>query len=302
MMQKFSMGMQRAGMTILLIVAVCGLLSGCSAARLAYENGESLSYWWFDGYLDFDATQRAVVKADIAEAFAWHRRSELPDYVDLLGSIQTRLQRSIVQGSQVTRTEIQADVDEVRRRLRRMTEHAAVPLAALAASLQPVQLARLQEKLAAKNSAYRKENLRGDVGQRQDRRFKKALQQAEYWFGDFDDQQEAAIRAASDARPLDPETVYEERLRRQTAMLALIRRIQTERPLPATAAALIAAFLDPANQHAAMPEKKAFFEAQQEGNIRLATVIVNLANPAQRASAIARVRQWRNDLAALSRD
>ena len=182
-----------------------------------------------------------------------------------------------------------------------MTARAAPSLADLALSMKPDQLVHLQEKFASKNAAYRKQNLRGDVDDRQQRRYQKVLEQAEYWFGDFTDEQEAQIRAASDARPLNPELVYADRLQRQAAMIAMLQKIQTERPHRDTAIRLISSYLDIERQRLATPEKKAFFDGLNESNARLVVVIVNNATPVQRAKAIERVRQWRTDFSQMAR-
>ena len=295
MIQKFSMGMLRAIAAILFFAMACGILSGCGAARLAYGNGESLSYWWFDGYVDFDLEQESAIKEDIAELFAWHRETQLPEYVRLLASVEKRLQRD------VTLSEINADVADFRRRLRVMTDRAAPSLADLALSMSPDQLVHLQEKFVSKNAAYRKQNLRGDVEERQQRRYKKVLEQAEYWFGDFTDEQEARIRAASDARPLNPELVYADRLQRQTAMVTMLQKIQAEKPDRNMAIKLISSYTDIERQRLAIPERKAFFDGLNESNARLAVLIINDATPAQRAKAIERVRQWRTDFSKMSR-
>src|SRR4051794_30648541 len=41
------------------------LVAGCSAVRLGYANGDTIVYWWLDGYVDFNADQKSWVKADI---------------------------------------------------------------------------------------------------------------------------------------------------------------------------------------------------------------------------------------------
>ena len=39
-----------------------------------------LVYWWLDRYIDFNDTQTPRVHEAIKQWFAWHRRSQLPDY------------------------------------------------------------------------------------------------------------------------------------------------------------------------------------------------------------------------------
>ena len=64
------------------------LLGGCSAVRVGYNQAPTLAWWWLDGYMDFDATQAPKVKDTLAQWFAWHRSTQLPDYADLLAAAQ----------------------------------------------------------------------------------------------------------------------------------------------------------------------------------------------------------------------
>jgi hypothetical protein len=97
---------------------------------------------------------------------------------------------------------------------------AAPELADLARSLQPDQIATLERKFAANNAEFRKKNMRGDREAQQKFRYQKSMEQFELWFGNFTREQEAQIRKASDARPLDNEIWLDERQRRQKMILA----------------------------------------------------------------------------------
>jgi hypothetical protein len=299
MIQKFSMGMHRLIVLLLIIPAVCFILASCSTARLAYDNGERLSYWWLDGYLDISAGQRQPVKDAIAQFFTWHRSMQLPEYGEFLLKVERRLQPG---QPALTLPELQREVAGMRERWQRMTERAAPALADLARNLQPGQLGHLQEKLAASNAAYRKEYLRGSLEDRQRHRFRKLLEQVEYWFGDLDAAQEARIRAASDARPLDAELTYADRLRRQAALVALLDRIASEQMPRDAAVAAITALLDPDRQQVgASPQVQAYFRETRSSAEQMMLMIMNSATEAQRATAAAKVRQWRLDLKALAR-
>jgi hypothetical protein len=295
MMQKFSMCLWRKVVILLMLAGVCVIPAGCSAGRLAYGNGESLSFWWINSYIDLDTQQGSAAKAHLAALFEWHRRTQLPEYVQWLGTIESRLQ------APVTGAELDADVAGLKQRVRRITERAALSLADLALTLQPAQIERLRSKLAAGNDTWRSEHLEGDVAERQARRFKRVMQQAEYWFGDFSDAQEVQIRAASDARPLDPERVYADRLQRQQALIALLDKIRTERPTRAAATEMIRAMLDPDRPHDGAPDTQAFFDRQQAANNRLVLAVMNTTTVTQRKKAATQVRQWMRDLTALSR-
>jgi hypothetical protein len=63
------------------------LLGGCSALRLSYGQGPLLAYWWLDRQVDFSTEQTPRVREALADWFAWHRSTQLPDYAQGLGEV-----------------------------------------------------------------------------------------------------------------------------------------------------------------------------------------------------------------------
>ncbi|MGN6703272.1 MAG: DUF6279 family lipoprotein [Burkholderiaceae bacterium] len=276
----------------MIVLSLASLLAGCSALRIGYGNGETVAYWWLNGYVDIDQTQRPWVRKRIDDWFAWHRRSELPDYARLLAAWRGRLTQPRVGEAEV----LQAYAD-VRARTLRGLDRALPGLAELALSLRPEQIDHVEKKFAANDDKFRREYLGDDREALQEARYRKALKQAEYWFGDFSREQRATIRAASNARPLDPEAVLAERRRRQAAFVALLRRIRADRPPPDKVEALLREQFVAALDHAGGdPQRRAFFDASQEGSARFAATVINLATPAQKTHAAKVLQEWIDDL------
>jgi hypothetical protein len=294
MIQNFIMRPRRDFLRIFSLFLCACVLAGCSALRLGYSNGESVVYWWLDGYVDFSADQKPWVKERIDRLFAWHRRTQLPDYAQLLSQFRRRLQQ------EATPAQMLADAGALRQRALATVQQALPDLADLALSLEPQQIAHLAQKFEANNAHYRKKHLRGDREDRQAHRFKQVMKHAEYWFGDFSAEQEARIRAASDARPLDNEMWLKERQRRQQALLDLLKKIQSERPSREAVIALLQAHLDSFAEWLGYQENKAFFDASRDGNAQLAATIVNLATPEQKAHATRRLQKLIEDCHAMS--
>ncbi|MDB5761232.1 MAG: hypothetical protein JWQ21_227 [Herminiimonas sp.] len=276
------------------IFLVAALLLGCSAARLGYSNGETLSYWWLDSYVDFDADQKPWVRKEISDLFAWHRKTQLKSYVQLLTRTQKRIQ------GKVAEAELLADYDDLRKRVLVLADRALPNLADLALSLQPPQIANIEKKFASNNNTYRKDYLRGDIEQRQRFRFKKALKQAEYWFGNFSDEQERIIRAASDARPLNNELVMADRLQRQAALIALLKKIQAEKPGRDAVMAMLKDYIETTVNRSLNAEHKAFFDASANSSAHMMAVIVNGTTPAQKEHFVKTLQQWIDDFNVLS--
>jgi hypothetical protein len=196
------------------------VLAGCSSLRLAYNNGDTLLYWWIDGYVDLNSDQKDWVRKDIDELFRWHRKTQLHDYVQILQTAQRQLPPARRRPAQ---------------RLRRhQAAHRAAAVQGSAGTGRPgalaaagpdrhagAQVRRQQCRVPQKEYARRPEA-------QQKFRYQKSMEQFELWFGNFTREQEAQIRKASDARPLDNEIWLDERQRRQKMILALVRKVQQE--------------------------------------------------------------------------
>jgi hypothetical protein len=294
-MQDFIMRPCRAfTLTIFLLLCAC-LLAGCSALRLGYSNGESVAYWWLNGYVDFEADQRPWVTKHIANLFAWHRNTQLDEYAELLTHTQQQLQHNVTQADVLNQYEALTKSAQV------LVDQALPELTDLALALQPQQIAHLEKKFASNNDGYRKEYLRGDLEQRQLARYKKVMKQAEYWFGDFSREQQAQIRAASDARPLNNELRLALRLRRQQELIALLKKVQNEKLGREATMALLKDYVAGVFGQFGDKQHKAFYDASKDGSARMVTTIINIATPAQKAHAVKKLQRWIEDCHALAR-
>jgi hypothetical protein len=280
----------------LFLIVLMVVLAACSSLRLAYNNGDTLLYWWINGYVDLNGEQKDSVKEDIDQLFHWHRKTQLNDYVHILQTAQRQLAGS------PTQADLQSDFDEIKKRTEALLMKASPELADLAMSLQPDQIATLERKFAANNSDFRKKNMRGDREAQQRFRFKKSMEQFELWFGNFTSEQEALIRKASDARPLNNEIWLDERTRRQNNILAAVRKVQSEKLGKEATQALIQGLVKEGFQRLETSERKAFFDASEEGNVQLVLTVIRLSTPAQKAHAQKRMQGWIDDFRSLAAD
>lgn len=277
-----------------IVVALALLLAACSSLRLAYNNGDTLLYWWLDAYVDFDADQKAEVKQDIDELFRWHRKTQLQDYVQVMQLAQHQLKGN------PTPADLLADYQDVRRRTQALLTRAAPDIADLALSLKPEQLAQMEKKFAKNNDKFRRENMRGDAEQQNKYRYKKSMEQFELWFGSFSRDQEDAIRKASDARPLDNALWLDERMRRQRNILNLARRIMQEKPSREVATNWINDLIRQSFERMDQGERKPFFDSYTNSTVELVHTVIRVSTPDQRMHAQKRMQGWINDFNALA--
>ena len=277
-----------------IVVAFALLLAACSSLRLAYNNGDTLLYWWLDAYVDFDSEQKAEVKQDIDNLFRWHRKTQLQDYAQVLQHAQQQLKGN------PTQADLLADYQDVRRRTQALLVKAAPDIAELALSLKPEQLEQMEKKFNKNNAKFRRENMRGDAEEQNKFRYKKSMEQFELWFGGFSREQEAVIRRASDARPLDNALWLDERIRRQRNILSLARRIMQEKPSKEMAVGWITDLIRQSFERMDQGERKAFFDAYTNSTVELVHTVIRIATPEQKEHAQKRMAGWIKDFNVLA--
>jgi hypothetical protein len=277
-----------------IVLAFAILLAACSSLRLAYNNADTLLYWWLDNYVDFEGEQKAEVKRDIDDFFRWHRKTQLQDYVQLLQKAQRQLRGN------PTQADLMADYVDIRDRTEALLLRSAPNIADMALSLKPEQLATMEKKFAKNNAEFRKKNMKGDAQDQNKFRYKKSMEQFELWFGSFSREQEAIIRKASDARPLDNGLWLDERMKRQGRILALARKIMTEQPSRQVATQWIEELVRASFDRLAASERKPFFDAYTQSTLELVHTVVRIATPEQKAHAQKRMDGWIKDLNTLA--
>ena len=288
--------MRRLFRRLALVLVAALLVQGCSAVRLGYGNADSLARWAIDQYLDLSPEQEALTRERLARLLAWHRKSQLPDYLSVL-----RQGQKFVAG-QPTVADALALGDALIRRGRTLAEQATPDIADLLATVSPEQIERMAERLAEKNADHAKEMqlADGESGQRK-ARYKRILERTEYWFGDFSGEQKAVLRRLIDGQPAGGQFWYEERLRRQREWLDLVRLVQRERPPHERIMQLLRAYaagFDLPND----PAKRVQALALRRASAELAVAIHALTTPMQRTHAELKLGDLMRDLSELSQD
>jgi Txe/YoeB family toxin of Txe-Axe toxin-antitoxin module len=278
------------------LIVLLALLAGCSSLRLVYNHGDTLLYWWIDAYVDFDAEQKTRVRHDIDNLFQWHRKTQLRDYVQILQTGQRQLQGA------PTTADLLGDYEEIKSRTQLLLFKALPELADLARSLRPEQIARLDKKFSANNDEFRKKNMKGDRERQMKFRYQKSMEQFELWFGSFSSEQEAVIRKASDARPLDNDLWLDERMRRQKNILALVQKVQRDKLNKEATMAQLHGLIKDSFERLDHSERKAFFDAYNEATAQLILTVIKIATPAQKAHAQKRMQGWIDDFNQLAQE
>jgi hypothetical protein len=281
-----------------IIAALCAalaLLGGCSAVRLGYNAAPEFAFWWLDGYADFDDAQSLRVRDGLAQWFAWHRRTQLPDYAALL----VRAQAEVV--ADTTPERACAWWDLTRKRLDSAFEQALPTMAELALTITPAQLQHLEARQAKSNTEFRNDFLRGDPQQRLQEGIRRAVDRAETIYGRLDDAQLERVARTAALSPFDPELALAERRARQQDLLRVLRATSapgTTREQAQTALRGYAARLATSPRE----DYRRYLDRLSQFSCSAAAQLHNATSPAQRQAAVQRLKGWEGDLRALAAD
>lgn len=261
--------------------------AGCSALRLAYNQADTLIYWWLDDYVDFTSAQAPAARDAIAQWLDWHRRTQLPDYSAQLDRVAAELQQDITP-AQACRW-----FEQVRERVDLAAQQALPGFAALAVGFDARQLdsiAAQQAEVAAKD---REDFTQGDATERLAASVQRTVKRFEQLYGRLDAPQREVLAQGVAASPFDPERWLTERERRQRELMAVLRRVAGQPP--AEAAALLRTHWQE-TQRSPDPAYRRYAERLEPYNCEFVARLHNATAPAQRKVAQGRLQGWQADL------
>ena len=260
------------------VVLLVFALSGCALVRTAYDQFDTLAYWWMDRYLDFNESQKRDVKADLKAWHAWHRSTQLPGYADLLNELQ-----HMAKGD-VTHAAACDAIMKARDHFETLVLQTAPQAATLSLSLEPGNLKRLRKKFAEEDKQWRKKWLDVSSKELAEDRLEEWSDRSEFFYGRLNAAQKQAIRDAIARSALDPKISWMLRQRRQEDILATLEKIHKTKPSPSIAEAEIRALMEralhPDDAVGAEMRRDLFNEACANS-----AAIHKLATPAQRKRA-----------------
>ena len=274
---------------IALLLLAVAWLAGCSGARLAYNNADTVVGWMANDYFAFEGPQEDDFKARLARLHAWHRGEELPRYSVLLTSAGDKLADGL------TAPKLEWAWESVIGRYRRMAAHAAPDLALVLATLAPAQFGRLEKKFAESDAEYAKKYLKGGEVEQRKRRDKRNLELMREWFGDLSDEQETQLKASSGKLPLLYALRLQNRQRRQGEFLALLKVYRGPAELEPRLKLWLSDW-----EEGASAEYRRLSELHRERYIQMLLELDRSLTPAQRAHAVARLYEYAEIFKALT--
>jgi Family of unknown function (DUF6279) len=274
------------------------LLAGCSMVRLAYSQAPLLTHWWADGYFDLNAEQSRRLKESLDGWFDWHRRTQLPDYANMLA----KGQRDVM--GPLTREAMCTWRDEVQKRIDPVIEQTAPALASLALTLTPEQLQHFEKRMAKNGTEMKRDFAQEDREERRKASLKRTLERYEDFYGRFDDAQKERLAQLLLASPFDADKWLAERERRSrdtlTTLGNLVTAAKTQDSATAQTAALSAVkLIAQRNLRSPRADYAAYQERLSSENCALAATVHNLMTSTQRQHARNKLRSWESDVRAI---
>jgi len=262
--------------------------AGCSLIKLGYGQASSLTYRWLDRYVDFDNEQSLKVRPALDDALAWHRRTQLPDYVQLLARAEAEV------AADATPERMCAWAGELRSRIEPVLQHLAPTIADVARTLSPAQLASIEKRFAETNEAYRDDHLQRNLQRRHKAEVKREVERAEILYGRLDAAQRDLIADSVATSPYDAEVAYVERKERQQDVLSLVRRLREGQVGRDDAIAQVRAYVSTIDRSPRESYRR-YSERVTAHRCALASQLHNSASAAQRNEAAKKLGGYRAD-------
>lgn len=275
-----------------IITTLLVLLSGCSAVRFTYGQAPLLAYWWLDGYVDFTGEQSPRVKAALADYMTWHRRTQLPDYLQLLQRLQAMAREPVTAG------QVCAMSDELQRRLDVAYEQAVPQMAEIVRELSPAQIDHLEKRYQRDMAEAQRDYLQPDLTERREQALKRTVDRAESIYGPLEEEQRSLLATGLANSPFDPQRWLDERRARQRDILRTLRQLQADKADLSEVQAALRAFAAHMAQ-SPRPEYRAYRQRLMEANCQLTAQLHNSTRAAQRQHAVEKLKGWADDVRAL---
>jgi Family of unknown function (DUF6279) len=278
-----------------LATALVLVLQGCSLVKLGYGQASPLAFRWLDRYVDFDDAQSLKVRSALDDALAWHRRTQLPDYVQLLALAEAEV------AADATPERMCAWAGEIRSRVEPALQYLAPTIADVVVTLSPAQLARIEKRFAETNDDYRDDHLQKSPQRRHRAEVEREVERAEMLYGRLDAGQRDLVANSVSTSPYIAEIAFAERKDRQQDVLSLVRRLREAHAGRDDAIVQVRAYLNGID-HSPRESYRRYAARVTAHRCALASDLHNAASAAQRREAAKKLAGYRADLRELMGD
>ncbi len=277
---------------IVLLMLLLLLSSGCSMIRVGYGHFDSVAAWMVHDYFDLNADQRDLFAQRFERLHSWHRQTQLPEYAQFLGDIQTRAKRGLRDSDMLWL------VDGAKQRYARIAARGAADAADLLTTLTPEQVETLRQQIDKANRKFMREHRVNDSeAERRKVVQQRTLSQLRDWVGPLSDAQETRVIAMLQTMPLVDKLRHEDRLRRQRAFFTLLELRSGDR---AVFAQRLRDWLEHWEAGRGVEQARLFDESWKK-RAGLYAAVDHTLTPAQRNHLVSKLQDYIDDFRELSK-
>lgn len=261
------------------------LLGACTLSKIVYNNAPPVLTWMADDYFDLSGPQEDWVRERLRKAMGWHRGAELPEYDRFLRETLARTERTI------TVEDVRWAHKGMRNYYDRLVAHLIPDAAEFIAQLEPAQANHFSQRFEEENAKIRREQMKPDTKDRQERRAKKMIGTIEGYTGRLNSEQRELVTTRVAAMTDVTAQRLEDRKLRQQRVVDLIR---TKPPKPQMEAGLRQLFIDTESWR-----KAEYLKQSKQRDEQLFDMTVALAatlTPEQKGAVQKKLRSYQHDV------
>ena len=187
------------------------------AYRFVYSNIDYLLARQVDHYFDTDKTQEKLLRSELKKIAVWHKKNELPKYLDHLRSLRDMVMRN---ASRREFSKIVLGTMKLRDRLYYKLEPA---LLSLSLTLSEEQVEHFAKVLDKENKEEYEEKFSMSPQEQTTKRIEKSVERMESWFDDLNPKQKKLLKAFISANPRAGSSWFEEKKRNQQNLIQVLK-------------------------------------------------------------------------------
>jgi len=271
------------------------LITACSTVRFAYNQGDTLVRWWIDDHIGLTAEQEVITRELLEQQFWWHRTEQLADVSKTLEQLRGQLKRPL------STDEVSQFSDDLKKFIYAIAKKTTPDAAKIFVTLQSNQIEAMQKRMQRGNEKFAKEWLPPGLEKQNKVRADKVIDRVEWLFGSINKEQAEKIRQHINNHPLDMNMVYQERLRRQSDLIKIVKSIQQNKLNQQQAEELLTVYLKNF-EYGTTKEQQAFGKRRSAIGVQLSSFITQIMNDEQRKYASSRVETWALDVQELIKE
>ena len=200
------------------VLAIALLISGCSTVSLFYRNADWYLQHKIESYTTFNAQQNELIRKDVADYMAWHRKYALPEYIVFLQNLNGAAQ---YQG-RLSRETVAQLRGQLMNLYKRTMAPAIRPAAKILSMLDNTQIEELGKNLAEENQKRKDEEFGQSRDKYLDKRADKTVSFLEWLAGNLSAEQEQKVRDMSRRLPVVGDIYLQYREDNQKKLISLM--------------------------------------------------------------------------------